>query len=43
MWNAISQSARKLGEKGADEAQKVKIKAVSEIRLVFGKEFVFLI
>jgi len=27
MWNAISQSARKLGEKGADEAQKVKIKA----------------
>lgn len=27
MWNAISQSARKLGDKGADEAKKVKIKA----------------
>jgi len=27
MWNAISQSARKLGDKGADEAKKVKNKA----------------
>ena len=41
MWNAISQSARKLGDKGADEAKKVKMKAVREIR--FGQTLVVLL
>lgn len=41
MWNAISQSARKLGDKGADEAKKVKNKAVREIR--FGQTLVLLL
>jgi len=36
MWGAISKSARKLGDKAADQAKIAKIKAVSELRWGLG-------